>query len=75
MKLSLFAILAVGCGGATLSAADQESIARDGIEIAVCQQQARDCKADAGDAAAQRCWPVYDACMTSAGLRDGGSHD
>lgn len=76
MKIGIvFAILLAGCGGSQLSAADQESIARDGIEIAVCQSEGKACKADAGPDAqviAATCWPVYDKCMQSAGLKDGG---
>lgn len=65
----------LGCGGQqTLTPADQESITRDGVEIAVCQAEARRCKADAGDRPSQ-CWGVYDACMLHAGLIDGGSHE
>ena len=74
MKLSLLPIaLVVACSGQQLSTQQQGDVALAATEIAVCQQEAHACKLDAGaDAAAVKCWPVYDACMQSAGLKDGG---
>lgn len=62
--------LAVAC--AQLSAADQATIAADTVRISVCQAETAECKRGAGDAAAAKCWPVYDDCMIHAGLKDGG---
>lgn len=75
MKLSIFAIILTACGGEQLTTQQQGDVALAATEIAVCQAEVRACKADAGDAARTRCWPEYDACLTSAGLKDGGSHD
>lgn len=73
MKLSLFAILLTACGGEQLTTQQQGDVALAATEIAVCQAEVRACKADAGDAAATRCWPSYDRCLGVAGLRDAGT--
>lgn len=70
--IALVVLPLVAACGAALSAEDRESIAKDAINIGVCQSQANSCKALEGDAAPVKCWPVYDACMQGHGLRDGG---
>jgi hypothetical protein len=65
-------VLPIAAACAQLTAKDQASIAADAVRIATCQESVRECKRTAGDAAAEKCWPVYDECMTGAGLRDGG---
>ncbi len=70
MKILVIALALAGCS--KLTPADQKVIAADAVSIAACQAEAKACKEDAGDAAATKCWPIYDACMTSHGLKDGG---
>lgn len=77
-RLALFfalVILPIAAACAQLSSEDKANIARDEVRIKTCEYMTHVCKLKAGDAAAVKCWPVYDDCMTGAGLKDGGSHE
>ncbi len=71
LALGLVLLLA-GCP--RLTPAEEASIARDTVSIAVCQAVTADCKAKAlkADAGVSQCWDVYDGCMSAHGLTDGG---
>ena len=59
--------LAVACSPGTV---DRPAIAADGVVIALCQAEVRLCRD--GDGGKAECWKVYDSCMISHGLKDGG---
>lgn len=67
---------ALACG-AGITAADRNTITRDALDIATCEQLGQECQdQEDEDPGAKRgsyhCWHEYDECMVDSGLRSIG---